>query len=418
MTYKLSKPAFTIIELLIVLVIISILATLTIIAYSGLTSKANTASLQATLASNKKLLTNYFNTYNSYPLTLSSNCPASPTVDNAYCLKAPTGTTLDYSATAQSFTLNASQGSTTYKITDSPGTSSMPVTLNCPVGFIVVPGSSTYGTSDFCVMKYEAKADDNGDGVGDTNQTTGYDTWPANTYPISATRKLVSTPLGYPVANISQTTSLTAANSTNNMVYGCPSGCKLITEAQWMTIAQNVLSVPSNWSSGTVGSGYIYSGHNDNVPAKAIQADANDTLGYANIGNTSGNQKRTLNLTNGEVIWDFAGNVWEWTQGQTTGGQPGLSTSTGFGWREWTALDITGTLAVNPFPSTTGIPVASTWNSTNGIGQIYSSTADSTLRGFFRGGAWFNGGSAGVLALNLVIAPSNTAFSIGLRVTK
>ena len=41
--------------------------------------------------------------------------------------------------------------------------------------------------------------------------------------------------------------------------------------AEWMTLAANVLSVPSNWSGGSVGSGYIYSGHNDNDPPNPIQ---------------------------------------------------------------------------------------------------------------------------------------------------
>lgn len=415
-----NRKAFTIIELLIVLVIISILATLTIVAYSGITSKANTASLQATLTNDKTLLANYFNTYGAYPLSLDGNyCPASPsTIDNAYCLESPTNTTLNYSATAQSFSLHATQGSTTYKITDALGAQPIAVNNTCPVGFISVPGSSTYGTSDFCVMKYEAKADDNGDGVGDTNNNSGQDTWPASTYPISSARKLVSTPAGYPVGNISQATSLTSANSTNNMVYGCPAGCHLITEAEWMTVAQNVLSVPSNWSSGTIGSGYIYSGHNDGSPLKALQADANDTNGYVNTGNSSGNQRRTLTLTNGEVIWDFAGDLSEWTAGQTTGGQPGLSSSTGFAFREWTALDITGSLAINPFPSSTGLSGSNTWNSTNGIGQVNSSSADSSARVFLRGSFWNGGSRAGLLALELNYTSTTSTVATGLRVSR
>lgn len=185
-------------------------------------------------------------------------------------------------------------------------------------------------------MKYEAKADDNGDGVGDTAYTTGYNTWPADTYPISASRKLVSTPGGYPVANIYQTTAITAASSFTK---DC-TGCHLISEAEWMTIAQNALGVNTNWNTNTVGSGYIFSGHNDGAPNTALVADANDTLGYSGTGNSSGDatvtsgmvgntQRRTLTLSNGNVIWDIAGNTYEWTSGQTTGGQPGI-TSGGF----------------------------------------------------------------------------------------
>src|SRR5579884_4158748 len=39
---------------------------------------------------------------------------------------------------------------------NTPKESVMPV-KGCPEGYILVPGSKLYGTSDFCVMKYEAK---------------------------------------------------------------------------------------------------------------------------------------------------------------------------------------------------------------------------------------------------------------------
>ncbi len=287
---------------------------------------------------------------------------------------------------------------------------------DCPTGFIIVPGSDTYGTSDFCVMKYEAKADDNGDGIGDTSQTTGYNTWPVNTYPISATRKLVSTAAGYPVANISQTTSISAASS---YTANCASGCHLITEAEWMTIAQNVLSVPGNWSGGSVGSGYIYSGHNDNVPATAIEADVSDTNGYVNTGNTSGNQKRTLTLTNGEVIWDLAGDVYEWTQGTVAGGQqPGLSGESAYAWKQWN----NGSLLMNGLPAlsqpgSTGIS-GITWNSSSDIGQLYSNYGEAAARAFLRGGYWGDGSDAGVLALNLSGSSGDTSSRLGLRVSR
>lgn len=44
-----SSSAFTIVELLIVIVIIGILAAITIVSYSGLTQKATTAALQSDL---------------------------------------------------------------------------------------------------------------------------------------------------------------------------------------------------------------------------------------------------------------------------------------------------------------------------------------------------------------------------------
>jgi len=415
----LSKAsAFTIVELLVVIVVIGILAAITVVSYTGISDKATTAALQSDLDNNSKLLKLYSIEYGSFPTSLdANNCPTAPTVDSKYCLKQSSGNTLTYSpnssTNASGFSLYASKDNKYLRITDG-GALSQALTKTCPYGFIVVPGSSTYGTSDFCVMKYEAKADDNDDGIGDTNRTTGYNTWPANTYPISATRKLVSTPQGYPVANISQTTAISASQ---NYTANC-TNCHLITEAEWMTIAQNVLSNPVNWSGGAVGSGYIYSGHNDNAPATALEASSNDNDGYVNTGNTTGsNQKRTLTLTNGEVIWDLAGNVWEWTAGQTTGGQPGISGETGFAWKEWTAVNAPGSLAVNPMPAGTGLNGANTWNATNGIGRLYSYVSDATLRGFLRGGVWSDGSNAGVLALLLSNVPAGTSNYLGFRVS-
>src|SRR5450759_3468925 len=176
-----------------------------------------------------------------------------------------------------------------------------------------------------------------------------------------------------------------------------------------MTIAQNVLSVASNWSSGVVGTGFIYSGHNDNAPANALAADSNDANGYSGTGQSSpSNQKRTLTLSNGEVIWDLAGNVWEWTSGTSTTGQPGI-TGTGGNWREWTAVTNPGTISPNPSASVTGITGASGWNSGNGIGLIWSNTEEAGLRGFRRGGAWNAATYSGVLALGLNNAPSDAS---------
>jgi len=261
-------------------------------------------------------------------------------------------------------------------------------TLACPTGFIPVPGSTTYGTSDFCVMKYEAK--NAGGNVP------------------------VSTAAGTPFVSVSQ---IDAALYVPNVV-GC-TGCHLITEAEWMTIAQNVLNVDSNWSSGTVGTGYIYSGHNDNAPTSALAAVVDDNDGYNGTGNTTGsNQKRTLTLSNGEIIWDFAGNVYEWTADTSTGGQPGI-TADGFASREYPDVTNPGTLpAPNIFPTATGIANANIWDSTNGIGQIYSSTEETGLHSFVRSGNWNTNYATGVLTLHLGYAPSSPSTFIGFRVAR
>lgn len=277
--------------------------------------------------------------------------------------------------------------------TSSTGT----IALDCPTGFIVVPGNSIYGTSDFCVMKYEAKI---------TGNVNGNQTYSSAFVPESRVT-------GTPWVNITQPLAIVESQTV------C-TGCHLITDAEWLTIASNALSLSSNWQGGQVGSGYIYSGHNDNAPANSLAA-AVDSDPYNGTGQTSpSNQKRTLTLTNGEVIWDLAGNVSEFTASRT-GSQPGGVS--GWAWREWTAVADSNLLSPNPSPVTTGITGSNLWDSWKGIGKLYSSSTAANSNPdtyvLLRGGP-FNVASsgAGVLSLNLSYGQASINISAGFRVAK
>jgi prepilin-type N-terminal cleavage/methylation domain-containing protein len=388
--------AFTIVELLVVIVVIGILAAITIVSYTGISGRAVTATLQSDLTNASDQLKIYQATYGSYPTALTNNCPSAPTADNTLCIKPSNGNTFTYTSVAPTtFHLTATNtNNSSYSITDTTSPA-VATTVNglaigsaCPAGFIPVPGSGTYGTNDFCVMKYEAKIQGNDNG----NQT-----YSSSFIPESRVS-------GTPWMNISQTNAIAEAPSTAN----CPTGCHLITEAEWMTIAQNVLSVASNWSGAAVGSGYIPHGNSDSSAAMDGTTDL------------TGVDKRTLTLTNGQVIWDLAGNVFEWTTGVTNGTtaqEPGI-TGAGWGWREWTTVTAQGSLAVNPFPSGTGLAGSSSWTSSNGIGQLYSNADTTGLLGFLRGGSWNRGSDGGVLAMLLDYGPSDTPTSLGFRVSR
>lgn len=182
--------------------------------------------------------------------------------------------------------------------------------ISCPTGFIPVSGNIEFNQPGFCIMKYEAK-------VAGGAANSSY-----NSHNYSTGETIVSNAADVPVVNLSQTQAIAACKSMG-------AGYHLVTNNEWMTLARNTESVGSNWSSGIVGSGYMYSGHNDQSPYGTLAASVDDTQGYINTGDTAsasdgsyGNyssdveqayrgQRRTLKLSNEKVIWDLAGDAWE-----------------------------------------------------------------------------------------------------------
>lgn len=120
------KNGFTIIELLIVIVVIGILASVIIVSYSGLTQKANVASLQADVSNAKKAIQVYFAQYNSYPTTITSCSNPSAT---EICVK-PTGSNIfSYiynNSTNPSFSVTASYGGISYLASDTVAATLIP----------------------------------------------------------------------------------------------------------------------------------------------------------------------------------------------------------------------------------------------------------------------------------------------------
>lgn len=260
--------------------------------------------------------------------------------------------------------------------------------ITCPTGYVGVPGNSMYQTGDFCVMKYEAK---------------------------NVSTVATSIPDGTIWATLTQTGAITACSNLGSKYH-------LINNNEWMTIARNIEQVATNWTSGTVGTGTIFIGHSDGTPASALAATTNDNDGYNGTGQTTpSGQRRTHTLSNGEVIWDLAGNVWEMNSNTIncasstcTADEMPYDSSPGEEWIELTTLATYGQFSYDLLR-----PSNPTWNTTQGIGRIYTdSTAagpSGNIHSLRRGGRYNDGSNGGLFSVSLNTAPAYTDATLGFR---
>ena len=106
---------------------------------------------------------------------------------------------------------------------------------------------------------------------------------------------------------------------------------------------------------------------------------------------TLNSQKRTHPLSNGEVIWDIAGNVWEWTS-YVISDNNDKPLGSGF-WSEYDSVNGTASMAKSEL-------ISNSWTSTQGVGQ-YTRGGESSGGGLLRGGYHVGGTKNGVFAANL-----------------
>ena len=156
--------------------------------------------------------------------------------------------------------------------------------ISCPANYLRVPALAGFTTSDFCIAKYEAR---------------------------QSGSIAISSSSGLPWVSINRADAQ-AACAANGARFSLPSN------PQWQTVARNIADNGLNWSSGTAYSGTVNKGHDDNSPANAIEASADDNDPCINTGQTCdattwNSQRRTHALLDGQIIWDLSGNVSEWT---------------------------------------------------------------------------------------------------------
>jgi formylglycine-generating enzyme required for sulfatase activity len=315
---------------------------------------------------------------------------------------------------------------------------------------------------DFCVMKYPAKVMSAGTtGTSSAQSTVGGLFEPimngSNTFTndytytdaTSFNNKVIylpeSRPSGTPWVNISRDNSISACQAQQMQYLGSMpdttngGGFQLISNTQWQVVARNAEAVSSNWSGNSVGTGKLNRGHSDNTisatevmnswcfgctsPSTSLSGAPNsvsDNNGYFATGagttyaawNTLGasptagsEQKRTTILSNGRLIWDFGGNVWQWVSDNysTLSMAPAIAGS----WGEYsntTNFPVSGVNRLNFAPS-------GSYNSTQNAGQLHGGSAGAVLRG----GDWVASSNDGLFSANLNGGPTNTYYSFGFR---
>jgi hypothetical protein len=268
-----------------------------------------------------------------------------------------------------------------------------------------VPKNSAVDTTDdFCVMKWEAKCATDITGASSCSPITGGP---------SASKVAVSTVAGTPWHSITQTDASTACTNLNS-INSVTNRYDLISNPEWMTIARNIEAQASNWSNGSVGSGFLSVGHTNSSSGTYKACDGLLPIVATNDCTVAGvdpNYKRTHVLSNTEVIWDIPGNLWEWVDWSIT---PGLNAPPICGSGSFIELSDISTICPGAYQSKEYLPALTYAGlmSGYGLGQFHRGGAGALIRG----GEWYDDlTEPGIFAIMLNHGPSETIVEIGFR---
>ena len=266
-------------------------------------------------------------------------------------------------------------------------------TKACPVNYVPVPRNLDQAVmNDFCVAKYEMK---------------------------NVLNVATSVKEGAPWVSIvfsdmlTKCQDLNALNSVTNLY-------DLISNPEWMTMIRNAELVDENWSPvdgvQKAGVGILAKGHTDGVPSNALAAsdDSDPYFGTSNSATLGWEQRRTHILSNGEVVWDLAGNVFDrinWSVLQADKAYVSEDTAPISAYREFHELDTKMGDADIMNPSTWS-PHFITLSSAEGLGKYHAGAGGSIA---IRGGFWLNHHNGGLFTLALHLGAVNSSTQVGFR---
>jgi hypothetical protein len=273
----------------------------------------------------------------------------------------------------------------------------------CPDGYIEVPANDDLSIQSFCVMKHEARpwvdldSDDIIDsveihsiGCNEVECTTK--NWGTTTYSPGSTSS------GPPWRMIDSSTAKLECQSLGE-------NYDLISNIEWMTIAENVEAQDGNWSGGTVATGCLFRGN----------TGVSDACGYSNSGIDYGairSGKSILELSNTDEIYDFSGNVAEWVdweQENIFSRAPVYCTDS---WGEITDEFCDGSFKDTDFrPFNPKAIPESTYLNSYGLGLIEGGSGGNIVRG----GGYLYGSKAGVYSASLAQSDTTALEQIGFR---
>lgn len=226
--------------------------------------------------------------------------------------------------------------------------------FTCPIGFVPVPGGFVLADGstvpDFCVSKYEMKWDGTGSiGIPEGMYCGSGQNYNDNSC-LSGNPGIRSAPDSLPLTAI----SFLDAQVLCQQMGGGSGKYDIISDRQWMVIAENILHTPINDLNSSAPGVQLARGHTDGNPSARLAAgpdpdmsqcvishslddNLNTNCGlrgpqgyihtnnnwdetyaiFSGAGDRGRDQLRIHVLSNGHLIWDFSGNIETWTSPYT-----------------------------------------------------------------------------------------------------